>query len=69
MDKWYIQSDSGYRVAKTLHSAVAIYTAYPPQKRGEQHNGLGFFDNPEDAKTACSKHFKGVSKNDKQAQR
>ncbi len=62
-NQWYIESDKGYRVAKTLSSGQAQYSSFPPHKRGEIPRSLGVYQSADEAKTACEQHANNGGEN------
>lgn len=53
--KWYIESDTGHRISKTLNSGKVIYTAWPNHLKADT-KPLDNFEHLEDAKQRCEQH-------------
>lgn len=63
-NKWYVQSDEGYRVAKMMSDGQPKYLPYPPQKRGETAKSLGVYKSASKAKKACEQHVERSKESD-----
>jgi len=56
-NKWYLESDVGYRISKSLNNGIPIYDAWPANRQPDT-NAIGNFSTAAEAKEQCNTHLK-----------
>ena len=61
MDRWYLQSDTGHRISKSLNGDKVLYESWP-NKLASDTKMLEAFEVLEKAKQRCEKHHNNESR-------
>lgn len=61
VNRWYMQSEEGYRISKALTECPLPYAAWPPGSKTE-NPALAFTPTAKEAIQACEEHFNNRSK-------